>query len=38
MGILMEIFKKAKEPLAEERIPARCNITKESFDEVLPWR
>lgn len=35
MGILMEIFKKAKEPLAEERIPARCNITKESFDILL---
>lgn len=35
MGILMEIFKKAKEPLAEERIPTRCNITKESFDILL---
>ena len=35
MGTLMEIFKKAKEPLAEERIPARCSVTKESFDIIL---
>lgn len=31
----MEIFKKVKEPLAEERIPARCSVTKESFDILL---
>lgn len=35
MGTLMDIFKKAKEPLAEERIPARCSVTKESFDILL---
>lgn len=35
MGTLMEIFKKAKELLAEERIPARCSVTKESFDIFL---
>ena len=35
MGTLMEIFKKVKEPLAEERIPARCSVTKESFDILL---
>lgn len=35
MGTLMEIFKKVKEPLVEERIPARCSVTKESFDILL---
>ena len=34
MGTLMEIFKKVKEPLVEERIPARCSVTKESFATV----
>ena len=35
MGTLMEILKKVKEPLVEERIPARCSVTKESFDILL---
>lgn len=35
MGTFMEIFKKAKTPIVEERIPARCSVTKESFDILL---
>lgn len=35
MGALMKIIKKVKKPMAEERIPARCCVTKESFDILL---
>lgn len=35
MGIISEVLKMNKETVTEERIPARCSVTKESFDILL---
>lgn len=35
MGKFKEIYKKVMAPLVEERIPARCSVTKESFVILL---
>lgn len=35
MGIFMKYLKKESEVKAEERIPARCSVTRESYDILL---
>lgn len=37
MGLIMDLLKKDNETKMEERIPARCGITKESYDIHLGY-
>ena len=35
MGMLTKYLKKSEEAKVEERIPARCSVTKEAYDILL---